>query len=173
MMIRTILALSLAGWALDACAPARASSPPAPAASQARCAVGRVVDGDTFHCADGRKVRLIGIDAPELGQGAAGRQARDALLALLPLGRTIRLEPDAAARDRWGRVLAYAWSGSRLVNEAMVRGGWAVLYTVPPNVKYARRLQQAQNEARAAEAGLWASGGFGCEPGAYRRRECW
>ena len=37
-------------------------------------------------------------------------------------------------------LLAYVWAGSTLVNESMVRDGWAVLYTVPPNVKYADRL---------------------------------
>ena len=136
------------------------------------CVVRRIVDGDTFYCEDGRKVRLIGIDSPELGQGESGRDARDALQSLMPLGRSVRLEGDAAPRDRWGRTLAWAWSGSRLVNEAMVRGGWAVLYTVPPNVKYAGRLERAQKEARGAGAGLWKESGFGCLPSDYRRNQC-
>lgn len=136
------------------------------------CEVRRVVDGDTFYCADGRKVRLIGMDSPELGQGESGREARKALSRLLPVGGQVRLEGDVTPRDRYGRTLAYAWSGGRLVNEAMVRGGWAVLYTVPPNVKYARRLERAQKRARAEGAGLWASGGFECPPSRYRRREC-
>ncbi len=34
-------------------------------------------------------------------------------------------------------MLAYVWTGSSLVNERLVREGWAVLYTLPPNVKYA------------------------------------
>ncbi|MEZ0332853.1 MAG: thermonuclease family protein [Gemmatimonadales bacterium] len=136
------------------------------------CVIRRIVDGDTFYCADGRKVRLIGIDSPELGQGKSGRDARDVLQGLMPLGRSVRLEADAAPRDRWGRTLAWAWSGNRLVNEAMVRGGWAVLYTVPPNVKYAGRLERAQKEAREARAGLWGTGGFECLPSAYRRSAC-
>jgi micrococcal nuclease len=84
----------------------------------------------------------------------------------------VRLERDVAPRDRYGRELAHVWSGSRLVNEALVLEGWAMLYTVPPNVKYAERLERAQKQARAAGAGLWASGGFGCAPAAYRRGEC-
>jgi micrococcal nuclease len=136
------------------------------------CRINRIVDGDTFYCADGRKVRLIGIDSPELSQGKAGRDARDALQNLMPLGRSVRLESDAAPRDRWGRTLAWAWSGDRLVNEAMVRGGWAVLFAVPPNVKYAGRLERAQKTARGAGAGLWGRGGFECLPSDYRRNAC-
>ena len=64
------------------------------------------------------------------------------------------------------------WRDSRLVSEALVLEGWATLYTVPPNVKYAERLERAQKKARAAGAGLWASGGFACAPAAYRRGEC-
>jgi len=65
----------------------RTVSPAAPA-----CLVSRVVDGDTFYCRDGRKVRLIGVDSPELGQGAPGRAARDALSRLLPQGAAVRLD---------------------------------------------------------------------------------
>jgi micrococcal nuclease len=137
-----------------------------------RCPVVQIVDGDTFRCGDGRKVRLVGIDSPETGQGEPGRLARQALLRHLPLGRVVRLERDVRATDRYGRVLAFVWTGATLVNEAMVREGWAVLYTVPPDVKYAERLRRAQKEARARGAGLWSSGGFDCVPGDYRRNRC-
>lgn len=137
-----------------------------------RCTVRRITDGDTFACTDGRKIRPIGIDTPELAQGAPGSLARSALARLIPPGSTVRLELDVAPRDRYRRVLAYVWADSLLVNEAMVRGGWAVLYTVPPNVKYARRFERAQRLARERRAGLWASGGFACPPSAFRRREC-
>jgi micrococcal nuclease len=156
------------GLALHSCgsAPGPASRPPA------SCVVARVVDGDTFTCRDGRKVRLLGIDTPELGQGEPGRQAHAALRRLLPLGTTVRLESDVASHDRFGRELAYAWTGAHLVNESLVREGWAMLYTLPPNVKHAGRLERAQKAARAARAGLWKSGGFECSPLAYRRGEC-
>jgi micrococcal nuclease len=135
------------------------------------CIVGRVVDGDTFYCRDGRKVRLIGIDSPERDQ-TFGSVAGHALMDLLPAGTSTRLERDVTPVDRYGRVLAYVWVGSALVNEAMVRDGWAVLYTVPPNVKYAERLSRAQKEARARGAGLWAQRGFDCLPSDFRRRKC-
>ena len=58
------------------------------------------------------------------------------------------------------------------LNEALVRGGWAVLYTVPPNVKYASRVERAQKEARASRAGLWNGSAFECSPSDYRRHAC-
>ena len=158
----------LAFGVLPACRPA-----PGPAAAQpSPCVVERIVDGDTFTCRDRRRVRLIGIDTPELAQGESGRQAHAALTRLLPPGSPVRLEHDVSPRDRYGRELAHVWAGSRLVNETLVLEGWAMLYTVPPNVKYAGRLERAQKKARAGGAGLWGRGGFACAPSAYRRGEC-
>jgi micrococcal nuclease len=137
-----------------------------------RCRIRRVVDGDTFSCGDGRKVRLIGLDSPELGQGRLGLAARRALERLVPAGSSVRLEFDIQPIDRYGRVLAYVWAGDTLVNEALVRAGWAVLYTVPPDVKYADRLRRAQNEARAARAGLWSENAFEYLPSDFRRGRC-
>jgi micrococcal nuclease len=117
-------------------------------------------------------VRLIGIDSPELQQRPFGSQAQQALLALLPLGKTVQLETDASQMDRYGRELAYVWTEATLVNEAMVRDGWAVIYTVPPNVKYAERLTHAQKEARTQGAGLWSGGGFDCLPNDFRQARC-
>jgi len=165
---RTLVRLALAGLVLQSCGPARGSA----AAQPSPCVVERIADGDTFTCRDGRRVRLIGIDAPELRQGEPGRRAREALTRLAPPGSAVRLERDAAPRDRYGRELAHVWAGPRLVNEALVLEGWAMLYTVPPNVKYAERLERAQKQARAAGAGLWATGAFACAPSAYRRGEC-
>lgn len=141
-----------------------------PAAAD-ECRVQRVADGDTFYCGDGRKVRLIGIDAPELAQGELGTLAHQALSRLLPVGALVRLEGDVSPRDRYGRTLAHVWLGG-LVNEAMVQGGWALLYTVPPDVKYVRRLERAQQKARAGSAGLWARQGFACAPADFRRGRC-
>jgi micrococcal nuclease len=152
---------------LSGCAPPQSS-----AQQQDNCIVARVSDGDSFHCQDGRRVRLIGIDSPQSQQRPFGQQARQALVKLLPPDSVVRLESDIKRADQYGRVLAYVWVGPILANEAMLRAGWAVLYTVPPNVKYVERLQRAQKEARAGNAGLWASHGFDCSPKDYRRRAC-
>ena len=164
-------AVALASLALTANAAACGASRQT-VQQQADCVVGQVVDGDTFRCRDGRKVRLTGVDSPEQQQGPYGAKARQALIRLLPVGVAVRLEHDVAPRDRYGRLLAYVWAGPTLINEAMVRGGWAVLYTVPPNVRYADRLSRAQNEARTRGTGLWAERGFDCSPVDFRSRRC-
>jgi micrococcal nuclease len=148
------------------------AAPQPVAFQQASCVVSHIVDGDTFYCQDGDKVRLIGIDSPEREQHPFGDQARRALLQLIPPGTAVRLQRDVAPNDRYGRVLAYVWIDSTLVNETMVKDGWAVLYTVPPNIKYANRLGRAQKEARARRSGLWSGSGFECLPGDFRRGRC-
>jgi micrococcal nuclease len=145
---------------------------PGQAPPDASCVIARVVDGDTFRCRDGTRVRLIGMDSPESGQGVAARQATVALLRMLPPGRRVRLERERRARDRYGRLLADVWAGDTLVNEAMVLQGWAVVFTVPPDVRYLGRLRTAEAAARVARRGLWASGDIECRPVAYRHREC-
>ena len=150
-------------------APGRAQgSPPAGLV----CQVSHISDGDTFRCRDGRRVRLTGIDSPEASQEPYGYRSRQALARWLPLGSTVWLERDIAPTDRYGRQLAYAWTGSTMINEAMLQAGWAVLYTVPPNVKYAERLKRAQKEARTSGAGLWGDRGFDCLPSHFRRNRC-
>jgi micrococcal nuclease len=151
---------------LTGCAPQLSSQ------SREPCVVVHIVDGDTFDCAGGARVRPIGIDTPERSQGQIYARARDALRAHAGIGDTVMLEWDASRRDRYGRLLAWVWRDSVLVNEAMVAGGWAVLYTVPPNVRYVSRLEEAQRSARARGAGLWARDGFACPPAAARRKEC-
>ena len=163
--------IALMSLALAAVPPACASSQ-SPVRQESGCVVRQVVDGDTFRCRDGRKVRLIGIDSPERKQGPFGSRAQQALLRMLPTGSQVQLEHDVTLTDRYGRLLAYVWAGPTLVNEAMVRDGWAVLYTVPPNVKYAERFSRAQNEARAQGTGLWAERGFECAPADFRRGKC-
>jgi micrococcal nuclease len=151
---------------------ALACSPREPLAQQSGCVVSRVVDGDTFTCRDRRRVRLIGIDSPERKQGAIAVSARRALAELLPVGTAVRLEQDVGPTDRYGRVLAYVWVGSTFVNETMVRSGWAVLYTVPPNVRHAELFSRAQQQARATGTGLWGQKGFACLPGDFRKKLC-
>jgi micrococcal nuclease len=149
-----------------------AQEPETPLPAYQSCRVERVVDGDTLYCADGPKVRLLGVDAPERGQRPFGADASAALRRLVPQGTTVRLETDVRTTDRYGRTLAWVWRGDRLVNEEMTAAGWVVLYTVPPNVRFSDRIAAAQRRARERRAGLWASSGFDCLPRDYRRRLC-
>ena len=169
--MRAITAISVAALLMGGTGDCRAqtSTPPNQAAE---CVISRVVDGDTVHCRSGLKVRLIGIDAPEMRQGEVGRAARAALLRLTPVGSTVQLEADVSPRDRYGRTLAYIWRGDTLVNEAIIRLGWALRYTMPPDVRYVERFGAAERAARAAKVGMWAQGGLECAPDRFRRGDC-
>jgi len=148
------------------------SGPTTTARSTVPCRVTRIVDGDTIECAEAGRVRLIGIDSPERDQGRFGGQAAAALAELIPVGSRVQIEPDVDPRDRYGRVLGYLWRDNRLVNWLMVRRGWAVSATYPPNVQYVDRLTEAQRLARQEQQGLWAAGGFACLPADHRNGRC-
>jgi uncharacterized protein (TIGR02246 family) len=148
------------------------SGPREPRRATQRCTISRIVDGDTIECAQIGRVRLIGMDTPESNQPPFGAQASAALAALIPLGTDVRLEPDVEARDRYGRLLAYIWLGHTMINWRMVREGWAVLLTYPPNVQYVDSFTDAERRAREEQRGLWASGGFDCRPVDRRARRC-
>jgi micrococcal nuclease len=124
----------------------------------------RVVDGDTIHVrmdSDRRreKVRYIGVDTPESVKPGTPVQcfakAAAAANAKLVAGRRVTLEPDAEPRDRYGRLLAYVRVGGQMVNEALVRDGYATPLTIPPNVRHAERFRRLAAEARRAGRGLW------------------
>lgn len=129
-------------------------------------AVRRVIDGDTIELRDGRLVRYIGVDAPEVsrrvGEGWVedpepfGREAKDANRRWVE-GRSVRLEYDAQTHDRYGRLLAYVFVDGRMVNAALLEEGYAQLLTIPPNVKYAEPFRRVVQEARAARRGLWGA----------------
>lgn len=127
----------------------------APAASPAptRWRVVSVHDGDTVMCIDDdkaqHKVRLFGIDAPEIGQ-AFGTKSRDKLAALAK-GRTVEVE--VQGEDRYGRTLARLEADGEDVNREMVKAGLAWHYA-----RYSddATLAAAQRDARAAKRGLWA-----------------
>ncbi len=137
--------------------------------------VARVHDGDTVSVLIGKrreKVRLIGIDAPELGQRPWGARAKKRLREMLSVaGRTVRMEFDVDRRDKYGRLLAYLWTGDRrLINLEMVRDGYAVLFTFPPNIRHVDELRKAQRFARDRRLGIWGPDGLKEMPVDYRRR---
>ncbi len=90
----------------------------------------------------------------------------------MPIGSRVRLELDVSQRDRYGRTLAYVWKDTVMVNQEMVRQGWAMQYTVPPDVRYSARFRVAEQQARSAQAGLWGDHGFDCAPLEHRKGRC-
>lgn len=127
--------------------------------------VKKVVDGDTFWIADGskkgRKIRLLGIDAPESRKtgrkeiGYYGAEAKNYLQQRLE-GKRVRLVYDVQQYDRFHRTLAYVYlEDGTFLNEELIRKGYAVVLTIPPNVKYAGQLVKVQRSARKYHKGLW------------------
>lgn len=112
----------------------------------------RVADGDSLEIS-GERVRLEGIDAPELhqdcGEGAkawpCGIQARGALAALVAQGEVSCRPVD---EDRYGRAVARCTVGGADIGAALVRQGWAV------TLGLAYRAEE--RAARAAGAGIWS-----------------
>ncbi|HSG80852.1 MAG TPA: thermonuclease family protein, partial [Gemmatimonadota bacterium] len=111
------------------------SGPPGPVGETSSCVVRRIVDGDTFECQGLGSIRLIGMDTPELSQTPYGGLAADALATMASEGSRVEIELDLEQRDRYDRLLAHVWADGVLVNWWLVRQGWAVVYTVPPNVQ--------------------------------------
>jgi micrococcal nuclease len=132
--------------------------------------VTRVVDGDTFWADNGTskglKVRLIGLDAPETRPSARkevgyyGRESKEYLKQLLT-GKRVRLEYDVAKYDQYHRTLAYVYlEDGTFVNAELLKGGYAVVLTIPPNVKYADEFLRLQRKARRQDKGLWGGNGL-------------
>ena len=136
------------------------------------CVVGRIVDGDTIECVPIGRIRLIGIDAPEYDQRPYAGLSSEALGDLIPPGTRVLVEPDVEAADPGGRALRYVWSGGELVNWVLVREGYAVVLTYPPNVQYVQWFEAAVEAARSEGLGLWEIDGFACEPLDHRRGRC-
>lgn len=152
--------------------PAVIAAPPPAAVRLTSAVVVRVVDGDTavFRLSEGttEKTRFIGIDTPESTTKIEpyGKEASAYTASVLTVGRTVYLEKDAEARDRYGRLLAYVWlrppteisTGElrlKLFNAKLAANGYAQQMTIPPNVKYAEYLRAFVAEAREEDRGLW------------------
>ena len=141
--------------ALALCAACGGSAAPAGTAT-----VDSVRDGDTILLEDGRRVRLVQVDAPELGVECWGDEAAEALERLAPAGTALRLERDPGLDDvdRHGRLLRYAHAGALNLNLEAVRIGAAAPYFYRGERGLnARRLVAAAREARAARRGLWGA----------------
>lgn len=131
--------------------------------------VEHVYDGDTVRLADGRKVRLLGINAPEVEgrtkTAEAGGEAAKRWLTEALKNRRVRLVRDVEKKDKYGRTLAYVFTEQkRNINLALVEAGLAVVSIFPPNLQYAEALTAAQAEAEAAGRGIWGRAEYAPKP---------
>ena len=141
--VRQLAACALA-LAAGACAgdPEPADGPSESGTSTAT--VTKVTDGDTIRLSGLGRVRLIGMDTPELhGQAECfGAEASEFVEGLLPPGTEVRYRLGTEERDRYGRALAYVWlRDGRFLNRLLVEQGYAQPLTIPPNVDYADRFR--------------------------------
>lgn len=161
--------------------PSPTVAPSSSAASQSArtdAQVVEVVDGDTLKVSiDGgttQTVRIIGVDTPETKDPRQpvmcfGAEATAKTKELVDLaGGHVQLEKDVSDTDRYDRLLRYVWlihpDGTRMLNEELVKGGYAQVSTYPPDVKYQEQFLATQRQARESGAGLWgACGSFGVE----------
>lgn len=122
--------------------------------------VKRVIDGDTVELASGERVRYIGVNAPESVDPRKkaecfGKEAAKFNQELVE-GNVIRLERDISNRDKYGRLLRFVYlEDGTLVNEILVREGYASVATYPPDVAKKDMLRGAEQEARDEKRGLW------------------
>ena len=119
-------------------------------------------DGDTLWLSGIGKVRLIGVDTPEVyGQVECfGHEASAFVERTVPLGSEVRYRLGVEERDRYGRALAYVWlRDGRFLNRLLVARGYAQPLTVPPNVEYEDLFVRVARRAREAGRGLWGRPG--------------
>jgi len=142
--------------------------------------VTRVVDGDTIIVrmrGSSDRVRLIGVDTPEVGRPFASEAT--AFTRRWLQGQQVWLEEDVQLWDRYSRRLAYIWLEqprdrtlpevrAKMFNAIVVAEGYAQLLTIPPNVRYVEVFRVLQTEARENGRGLWQRS----RPGQVTRPEC-
>jgi len=148
-----------------------------PLNAQQKTTVTRIIDGDIIQALYGgveKRIRLIGIDAPEsrIDRKALkdanmsehdietivemGAKAKAFVNGLIKRGDFITIEFDTQEMDRYGRLLCYVYlSNGKMLNEEIVKAGYANVKSIPPNVKYKDRLMEAYQEAEEDKRGLW------------------
>lgn len=135
--------------------------------------VKRAVDGDTLLLESGERVRLIGIDTPEMHESNKlyrdAQRSHEDITTIKELGmrsyeftknlvegKRVSLEFDVERFDRYKRLLAYVYlKDGTFLNAEIVKQGYASLLTFPPNVKYADLFLKLYQEARENRRGLW------------------
>lgn len=131
------------------------------------CEVNSVYDGDTMRVTcNGKKtkIRLYCIDTPEMEQRPWGTESRDFLRALTPANVTLK----AYDTDRYGRLVAEVFVGSRNLNLAMVEHGQASVYS-----RYCKKQAyfDKQQQAQKNNIGIWSKPGLQQEPWNWRRQK--
>lgn len=166
---RTLLAASFfCAWQLVA--PPVQATECRPEHYDERVTVAKVHDGDTVRLTDGRNLRFIAINTPERARKSRPAQpmaeaAKQRVEVLLAGNRSLRLRYDQERKDRHGRLLAHPFlSDGRNLTQELLQAGLGFHITVPPNLLLLDCYQQAEEDARRQNRGLW-------QLAAYRPRQ--
>ncbi len=148
-----------------------------PLNAQQKTTITRIIDGDIIQALYGgveKRIRLIGIDSPEsrVNRKAKkyanmdehdiktiiemGKEAKAYVDGLVKRGDLITIEFDVQKRDKYGRLFCYVYlSNGKMLNGEIVKAGYAILMTIPPNVKYKDMFLREYKYARESKRGLW------------------
>jgi len=120
----------------------------------------RAIDGDTIELADGRRIRYLGIDTPEVGE-VYGAEASAKNRELVE-GKVVELQRGNRDLDEFGRLLRYVYVNGVFVNAELVAQGYATADIFDPDERYSQVLVQLEQYAKMSKRGLWrASEGGG------------
>jgi micrococcal nuclease len=131
--------------------------------------VKEVFDGDTVQLEDGRKIRLLGINTPEVRHKnedaqAGGDEAKRWLIGKLQNSK-VRLETDVEKTDKYKRTLAHLFTeNDEHINLQLVAAGLAAVSIYPPNLLHAEALIKAQDQAEQAGLGMWQRAEYAAMP---------
>lgn len=121
----------------------------------------QVIDGDTVILKDGRHVRLIGIDTPEIGRkgepsDAGAESARKNLISLLQGQKKVLLKYDSERHDRYQRTLAHLFlANGQNIQASLLAAGLATPLNIPPNLRFIDCYLYHADQAMASQQGLW------------------
>ena len=115
--------------------------------------VARVIDGDTFVLEDGERVRLIGIDTPEKGERCF-EEAKNRLQELV-LGKDVLLHKDKSNRDKYGRLVRFAYVDGFFVNLVLLEEGFAFAFEFEPDTSMTDIFRKAEEKAAEGSGCLW------------------
>jgi len=147
-----LLAINSTAWATPACPEINVDE---------TTRIKYVVDGDTVHLQDGRKVRLIGINAPEVAHGNKtaepfSAEATRLLKALFKNNKSVSLLYGEEKHDHYKRLLAHVFTtDGKNVQSILLHQGYARVITFPPNTRFAACYLQQERAARCNKKGLW------------------
>ncbi len=126
----------------------------------------RVIDGDTLQLDDGRRLRLIGVNAPERGRNGQATEplalrAWHRLERLAGPGSHLRLRWGKEKKDRYGRLLAHVFNADgRNLSASLLAAGMGAAIQIPPNLWAYQCYLQAEKRARKRHRGIWRQAYF-------------